>query len=48
MLKVAVCLHFRTKFDNCLFTFLLGADVPVCDFYEAFDAKGREMSLPTG
>lgn len=25
-----------------------GADVPVCDFYEAFDARGREMSIPTG
>ena len=28
---------------------ILGIDnVNVCSFYEAFDAKGREMSLPTG
>ncbi len=25
-----------------------GADVQVCDFYEAFDARGRETNLPTG
>ena len=26
-----------------------GADnVAICDFYEAFDARGREMSIPTG
>ena len=24
------------------------SNVAVCDFYEAFDARGREMSLPTG
>ena len=30
-------------------TQILGIDnVNVCSFYEAFDAKGREMSLPTG
>ena len=25
-----------------------GSDVPICDFYEAFDAHGRDTSLPTG
>ena len=25
-----------------------GSDVPICDFYEAFDAHGRDTNLPTG
>jgi hypothetical protein len=31
-----------------LFLCQTDANVPVCDFYEAFDANGRDCSLPTG